>query len=187
MSEKQKNGSENKKSDNNKEILFETAYEKVLFIINKVKDYITKINSNETKLIEELDWVIKVITNKSLYTYELVKEKLIKQNEEYDKFINFVKKYNEEVIEMNKKHDIVSTILNFRKKEDILLKPSLVLKKVENINKVGEIQEKNKNSFVNTFGNYVLNLYEKNKKDSINENTLPKNNNLEENTFKEEY
>ena len=181
MSENQKNGSENKKSDNNKEILFETAYEKVLFIINKVKDYIKKINSNETKLIEELDWVIKVITNRSLYTYELVKKKLIKQNEEYDKFINFVKKYNEEVIEMNKKHDIVSTILNFRKKEDILLKPSLVLKKVENINKVGEIQEKNKNSFVNTFGNYVLNLYEKNKKDSINENTLPKNNNLEEN------
>ena len=40
---------------------------------------------------------------------------MIKQTEEYNKFINFVKKYNEEVIEMNKKHDIVSGILNVRK------------------------------------------------------------------------
>ena len=181
MSDEKKKNNENISSDNGKETLFESAYEKVLFIMNKVKDYIKKISSEETKLIEEIDWVIKVITNRSLYTMEIIKEKLIKQNEEYDKFINFVKKYNEEVIEMNKKHDIVTTILNLRKKEDILLKPSLVLTKIENINKVGEMPEKNKNTFVNTFGNYVLNLYEKNKKDANNENTLTKNNNIEEN------
>ena len=138
----------------NKELLFETAYEKVLFIINKAKEFIKNIAPNEIKLIEEIDWVIKIIVNRSLYTYELVREKKMKQNEEYEKFINFVKKYNEEVIQMNKKHDIVAGILNIRKKEDILMKPSLFLKKIENIDKVKEIKPKKKNNFVEAFGKY---------------------------------
>ena len=165
---------QNKSLNNTKEIIFESTYEKVLFIINKVKDYIQSIKDNETsKLIEELDWVIKVITNRDLYTYELVKEKLMKQDEGYDKFINFVKKYNEEVIEMNKKHNIVSSILNIRKKEEILLKPSLFLKKMEDVE---EFKDKKKNNFVQTFGNYILNLYnEKNKKDDNNSNILNNN------------
>ena len=41
-----------------------------------------------------------------------------------------MEKYNEEVIEMNKKHDIVSSIFNLGKKGEILLKPSLCLKKI---------------------------------------------------------
>ena len=160
--DKEKNTIKHKAST--KEILFETTYEKVLFIINKVKEHLKKaMSSTEAKLIEQLDWVIKVITDRSLYNYELVKEKLIKQNEEYDKFINFVKKYNEEVIQMNKKHDIVNELLSLRKKEDILLKPSLILKKIDDMNKVGEMQQKDKKNFIHTFGNYILNLYEKNK------------------------
>ena len=79
---------------------------------------------------------------------------------------------------MNKKHDILISILNIRKKEDILLKPSLFLKKIENINKVGETNDKNKNSFVTAFGNYILNLYEQNKKEMSNDKSL-KNNKLE--------
>ena len=162
--DKEKNTNKNKVITSSKEILFETTYEKVLFIINKVKEHLKKaMSSTETKLIEQLDWVIKVITDRSLYNYELVKEKLIKQNEEYDKFINFVKKYNEEVIQMNKKHDIVNELLSLRKKEDILLKPSLILKKIDDMNKVGEMQQKDKKNFIHTFGNYILNLYEKNK------------------------
>ena len=158
------NKTEIKKEEKSDEILFETIYEKVIHIINKVKDIIKKTLSKEKELIEELDWVIKVIENRSLYNYEL-KEKLTKQNEEYNKYINFIKKYNEEVIEMNKKHDIVSGILNMKKKESILIKPSLLLKKMDNINKVGEIKIKKKNNFIYTFGNYILNLYnEKNKK-----------------------
>ena len=113
--EKEKSN-QNKAPNSTKEIFFETTYEKVLFILNKIKDFIKTISEKETtKLIEEIEWVIKVITNRSLYTYELIKEKIIKQNEEYDKYLNFVKKYNEEVIEMNKKHDIVSSILSIRK------------------------------------------------------------------------
>jgi len=177
--EKQKSN-QNKAPNSTKEIFFETTYEKVLFILNKIKDFIKTISEKETsKLTEEIEWVIKVITNRSLYTYELIKEKIIKQNEEYDKYLNFVKKYNEEVIEMNKKHDIVSSILSIRKKEDTLLKPSLFLQKIENINKVGEIPDKNKSSFVTAFGNYILKLYEQNKKENNTDKNLK--NNKEEN------
>ena len=174
MSEDKEKNNENKPTNNTKEVIFETTYEKVLFIINKVKDFIKSIKDKETsKLEEELDWVIKVITNRDLYTYELVKDQLMKQDEGYEKFINFVKKYNEEVIEMNKKHNIVSSILNMRKKEEILLKPSLFLEKMD---KIEEVQDKKKNNFVQTFGNYILNLYnEKNKKDENNSNILNNN------------
>ena len=174
MSEDKEKNNENKSTNNTKEVIFETTYEKVLFIINKVKDFIKSIKDKETsKLEEELDWVIKVITNRDLYTYEIVKDQLMKQDEGYEKFINFVKKYNEEVIEMNKKHNIVSSILNMRKKEEILLKPSLILKKMDNIE---EFKYNKKNNFVHTFGNYILNLYnEKNKKDENNSNILNNN------------
>ena len=178
MSEEKKNNKENTPENKTKEIIFETTYEKVLFIINKVKDYIKSMSSSENKLIEELDWVIKVIASRSLYTYELVKEKMIKQTEEYNKFINFVKKYNEEVIEMNKKHDIVSGILNIKRKEDILLKPSLFLKKMDNINKLRESRQKKKNNFIYTFGNYILKLYKERNKNNVNED---KNSNLKNN------
>ncbi len=147
--------------------IIETTYEKVLSIINKVKEFIKKTSNDSNNLIEDLEWVIKVITNKSLYTYELKQQKLSKQNEEYNKFISFVTKYNEEVIEMNKKHDIVSSILTIGKKADLILKPSLCLKKIfpkelQNIDKKDIKEERrHKNSFISVFGNLILNLYNK--------------------------
>ena len=111
---------------------------------------------------------------------------MIKQTEEYNKFINFVKKYNEEVIEMNKKHDIVSGILNIRKKEEILLKPSLFLKKMDNINKLAEPKQKKKNNFIHTFGNYILKLYKERNKNDINEDKNSNLNNIKEKNKKEE-
>ena len=60
--------------------IIETTYEKVLSIINKVKEFIKKTSNDSNNLIEDLEWVIKVITNKSLYTYELKQQKLSKQN-----------------------------------------------------------------------------------------------------------
>ena len=147
--------------------IIETTYEKVLSIINKVKEFIKKTSTESNNLIEDLEWVIKVITNKSLYTYELKQQKLSKQNAEYNKFISFVTKYNEEVIEMNKKHDIVSGILSIGKKGDMLQKPSLCLKKIlpdelKNMDE-HEIKEKKlrKNTFIYVFGNTILNLYNK--------------------------
>ena len=147
--------------------IIETTYEKVLSIINKVKEFIKKTSTSSNSLIEDLEWVIKVITNKSLYTYELKQEKLSKQNAEYNKFISFVTKYNEEVIEMNKKHDIVSGILSIGKKGDLLMKPSLCLKKIlpdelKNLD-ANKIKEKRlrQNNFIYVFGNTILKLYNK--------------------------
>ena len=147
--------------------IIETTYEKVLSIINKVKEFIKKSSSNAQNLIEDLDWVTKVITNKSLYTYELQKEKLSKQNAEYKTFINFVTKYNEEVLEMNKKHILVSSLFGIGAKAQILLKPSLILKKIlpdelkkMNYQEEKEKKERKKNS-INAIGNVILNLYYK--------------------------
>ena len=109
---------------------FETTYEKVLSIINQVKDFIKKNSNTSQKLINDLEWVIKVITNKSLYSYEVNKTKIEKHNEEYNKFINFVSKYNEEILELNKRHILVSSLLGFVRNGEILLKPSLCLKKI---------------------------------------------------------
>ena len=145
--------------------IIETTYEKVLSIINKVKEFIKKTSTSSNSLIEDLEWVIKVITNKSLYTYELKQEKLSKQNAEYNKFISFVTKYNEEVIEMNKKHDIVSGILSIGKKGELLMKPSLCLKKIlpDELKSLDENKIKGKklrhNNFIYVFGNTILKMY----------------------------
>ena len=85
-----------------------TPYEKVLSILNSVKQYINSTSSHQSKLIRDLDWVIKVITSHSLYAYELKEKdlinKLTNENEDFKQFVDFVSKYNEQVIEMNKKN-----------------------------------------------------------------------------------
>ena len=170
MSTEQKDPKEENKKDQNKELkktstIIETTYEKVLSIINKVKEFIKKSSSNAQNLIDDLEWVIKVITNKSLYTYELKQEELSKQNAEYNTFINFVTKYNEEVLEMNRKHDIVNSIFNLGKKGDMLHKPSLCLKKImpdelKNMNEDKKwLRTESQKNFINVFGNQILNLY----------------------------
>ena len=106
-----------------------TPYEKVLQIIKEAKSFINMMSKNQTKLIRGLEWVIKVITSHSLYRYELkdneMIEKYSKENPNFKQFVDFVYEYNEEVIEMNKRHDIVNSIFRLGKKDEILLKPSL--------------------------------------------------------------
>ena len=145
--------------------IFETTYEKVLKIINEVKDFIKNASNSSQKLIDELDWVIKVIANKSLYSYEVNKDKLSLRNSKYSEFINFVTKYNEEVLEMNKKHILVSSLFGIGAKAQILLKPSLILKKIlpdelkkMNYQEEKEKKERKKNS-INVIGNVILKLY----------------------------
>ena len=147
--------------------IFETTYEKVLSIINQVKEFIKKNSKKSQKLLDDLEWVIKVITNKSLYTYEVNKTKLTKRNSEINRFINFVTQYNEEILEINKKHILVSSIFNISKKGEILNKPSLCLKKIlpdelKNLDyqKEKEKNERRKNS-INQIGNVILKLYYK--------------------------
>ena len=85
-----------------------THYEKVLIILNNVKQYINSTSKLQSKLIKNLNWVIKVISSHSLYSYELKDKDLIsklsKQNSDFKNFVDFVSKYNEQVINMNKKN-----------------------------------------------------------------------------------
>ena len=146
---------------------FQTTYEKVLSIINQVKDFIKKSSNPSQKLINDLEWVVEVITNKSLYSYEVNKDRITKKNSEYNKFINFVTQYNEEILESNKKHILLSSIFNIGKKAEILLKPSLVLKKIlpsqlKSLEYQKEREKKaRKKTSINVIGNCILNLYYK--------------------------
>ena len=185
ISKQKKEKSAALKRINSKDInIIETTYEKVLSIINKVKDFLRKNTKNSQKLVDDLEWVIKVISNKSLYSYEFKKPKLTSQNAELNKFINFVTKYNEEVLEMNKKHVLVSGLLNLVKKGEILNKPSLCLKRIlpEELKNMDYKKEKEKkirkHNFINLIGNAILNLYyktiEKRKQEGIGENEIVK-------------
>ena len=115
-----------------------TPYEKVLSIINEAKTFINMMSKNQSKLIRGLEWVIKVITSHSLYRYELkdneMIEKYSQENPNFKQFVDFVYEYNEEVIEMNKKKNIINTqsvILS----NDFLRKPSFKLKR-NNFNQI---------------------------------------------------
>ena len=166
---KSKTNEKNQKAESNTDFIrgsniFETTYEKVLSIINQVKDFIKKTSKSSQKLIDDLEWVIKVIANKSLYSYEVKKQKNAK-NEEYNKFINFVTKYNEEVLELNKRHILVSSIFGIRNKRDILIKPSLCLKKIlpdelktMDYQKEKEKRIRKKNAIIQ-IGTIFLNMY----------------------------
>ena len=90
-----------------------TPYERVLNIINEAKSFINMMSKNQTKLIRGLEWVIKVITSHSLYRYELkdneMIEKYSKENPNFKQFVDFVNAYNEDVIQMNKKTNIINS------------------------------------------------------------------------------
>ena len=70
-----------------------TPYIKVISIIKEAKKYINMISKSQSKLIRELDWTIKIITNHSLYTYEISDNSLISkyltENEDFHQFISF--------------------------------------------------------------------------------------------------
>ena len=112
--------------------IFITPYEKVLTILKNVKQYIKSTSKQQIKLLRNLDWVIKVITSHSLYAYELKEKELInkltKENSDFKNFVDFVSKYNEQVIEMNKKNAILGA-KTIEVANDLLLKPSINLKK----------------------------------------------------------
>ena len=122
-----------------------TPYEKVLAILNNVKQYINMTSKRQLKLLRDLDWVIKVITSHSLYAYELKEKELInkltKENSDFKNFVDFVSKYNEQVIEMNKKNIILGA-KTIDMANDLLQKPSVKLKK--HLNKSYKISTPNK-------------------------------------------
>ena len=90
-----------------------TPCEKVLMILRQIKKFILNLAKDQSKLIQNLDWCIKIITSRSLYSYEL-KEKdninnLSKLNPEFKQLVDFVSEYNEKVIKMNRQYDFILT------------------------------------------------------------------------------
>ena len=172
--------------------IFETHYEKVLSIINKIKEYLKSVN--QEKLLEDLIWVTKIITTRTLYTYEIKEEegedeeKTPKKDSAYFKFVKFVAKYNDEVIQNNRNSFIgaINAGISKSNNSNFLLRSSINLKNLDHHNNrpVSHFQEKIK---------YNDSLYEdkedyseeneeeksnKNDLDNKNEATLNKNNNI---------
>ena len=88
-----------------------TPYERVLSIINEAKAFILSISKNQQELVKGLEWAIKVISSHSLYSYELKDQEYLNQvseeNPDFKQFVEFVNSYNNEVIQMNKKINII--------------------------------------------------------------------------------
>ena len=107
--------------------LITTPCEKVLSILRQAKNIITNLSDDQTKIIQNLDWCIKVITSRSLYSYELKEKeainKLSKGNPELKQLVDFVSEYNEKVIQMNRKYNSILT-------DKLLQKPSTKLNRI---------------------------------------------------------
>ena len=88
-----------------------TPYERVLAIINEAKTFILSVTKEQQELIKGLEWSIKVISSHSLYSYELKDQDYLNQvsedNPDFKQFLEFVNSYNDEVIQMNKKINII--------------------------------------------------------------------------------
>ena len=168
-----------------------TPYEKVLNIINEAKKFINNVSSRQVKLIRNLEWVIKIITSHSLYTYELneneVIDKYIKENPDYKQFVDFVYEYNEEVIQMNKKTNIINSkskkisndITSLLNESSLKLKRNLMEKKI--FKKNNNIIKKQK-SFSNQKYSYddKINNSKNNSNNKINNNNNNKINSIKQ-------
>ena len=54
-----------------KKYLYSSPYKNVVKVLNAIRDYISNIdNKNNNNALEELDWVINIITNHLLYFYQ---------------------------------------------------------------------------------------------------------------------
>ena len=104
--------------------IISTPYEKVLSILREVKKFISNFSKEQNKLVQKLEWVIKIITSHSLYSYELKEKetinKLAKDNPDFKQLVDFVSEYNEKVIKMNRKYNYILT-------DKLLQKPSTKL------------------------------------------------------------
>ena len=115
-----------------------TPCEKVLSILRQAKNFIMNFSKNQSKLIQSLEWCIKIITNHSLYSYEIKEKeaigKIAQENPDFKNLVDFVSEYNEKVIKMNRKYNYILT-------DKLLQKSSTKLnkRKIERKNSFGEI------------------------------------------------
>ena len=143
-----------------------TPCEKVLSILREAKTFIYNI-AKEHKLIQKLEWAIKIITSRSLYSYELKEKeainKLSKENPEFKQLVDFVSEYNEKVIKMNRKYNYILT-------DKLFQKPSTKLNR-RKFNRRSSSALRNSN-FLNLLKSYENNTQQNNNEKNININNF---------------
>ena len=110
--------------------IIETPYERVLSILQETLNSLNLSSKIQSKLFTELQWVIKTIKSRLLYSYE-IKEKdyvteMSRTDPDFKQFLDFVREYNEQMIEMKKKNNYINN--------ELLQKPSFKLKRQFNDN-----------------------------------------------------
>ena len=132
--------SPNRESKIFKDIII-TPYEKVLQILYDIKIFISKYD-NSSFLLNQLDWVISIISSHSLYDFTINDsqnkkiEKYQKEIPEFKNFINFISEYNGQINIMKKYSELINeSVKNLEDKHSAtfeklgLLYPSLNYKK----------------------------------------------------------
>ena len=191
------NVSHKKENINNREVdlingskIIQFPYEEVLSIINKAILFIKNASHNQQKLLDDLSWVIKIITSRTLYVYKIGEEEKAakngKRNSVFSKYLKFVTKYHDEIIEMNQ-NNIFKHDLNDGKSDNILLSSSIKLKKPPAENIRNSVRKKDKifikNDKIENYEDFKNNKNNNNNLQIINGYILNNENN--ENNFKE--
>ena len=105
--------------------LIETPYERVLFILQETLKSLNLSSKIQSKLFNDLQWVIKIIKSRNLYSYEIREKEYVtemsKNDPDFKQFVDFVREYNEQLIEMKKKNNFINN--------ELLQKPSFKLKR----------------------------------------------------------
>ena len=130
--------------------IIQTPYERVLSILQETLNSLNLSSKIQSKLFTDLQWVIKIIKSRLLYSYE-IKEKdyvaeMSKNDPNFKQFVDFVKQYNEQMIEMKKKINYINN--------ELLQKPSFKLKR----------QIKQRVYFSNKRMDYYNDIYNTNKR-----------------------
>ena len=105
--------------------IIETPYEKVLFILEETLNSLNLSSKIQSKLFNDLQWALKIIKSRMLYSYEIKEkdyiEEISKNDPDLKQFVDFVRQYNEQMIEMKKKNNYINN--------ELLQKPSFKLKR----------------------------------------------------------
>ena len=112
--------------------IIESPYEKVLSILQETLNSLNLSSKIQSKLFTDLQWVLKIIKSRLLYSYE-IKEKdyvaeMARTDPNFKQFVEFVREYNEQMIEMKKKNNYINN--------ELLQKPSFKLKRQFNNQKI---------------------------------------------------
>ena len=93
-----------------------TPCEKVLKILNEIKNFLSNIE-NSKKYIYELNWVIKIISSRSLYSIQINQKESLEQfqNEfpEMKQFLDLINLYNGQINETKKYNNYINKTMLF--------------------------------------------------------------------------